>query len=331
MSSTPLLSAAGGLPGPNVMQDHPAFLRVSHSPWGFIPQNVLVALRGIVLAYLTATAFMIGHHKLTEESEVGQIRHLFDFGLISYGMVTLYHLMTFCWTFTHLYYPDADAIRGGVESLLVRAMSLPSNMGSLRKQFYFTLFYAVTTVFSFMNTAIYWSVTRPHEGGGAGEALLMAAAASDVPTGLGEVASSSTMTTIEGPFSDLFGEGWFTVFVLCNLYGVTSGFMVFETLFLNSTKRPIAIGSHFFGVMFHAGLYLAWAAAGKALTDAFPFFWLDEAEVGSKEAVTAYCMGFVLLSPIMYTLMLGFVGIREGLTRPGSEQAVGEAREDVDN
>lgn len=47
-----------------------------------------------------------------------------------------------------------------------------------------------------------------------------------------------------------------------------------------------------------SGLYLGWAAIGKALTGEFPFFWLDEEEVGSKEAVTTYCVGFVFLSQI---------------------------------
>ncbi|KAM4067178.1 hypothetical protein HRG_001169 [Hirsutella rhossiliensis] len=313
MSSTPLLSAAGGLPGPNVMQDHPAFLRVSHSPWQCIPQNVLVVLRGMMLAYLTAVAAMIGHYKHTEESEDSPWRHLFDFGLISYALVSSYHLITFSWTFTHLYYPDADGVQGGVESWIVRAMSLPANMGSLRKQFYFTLFYATATVFSFMNSSVYWFVTRQHD---TAELLVAAATA----TGKG---ASPALLVGDGPFSDLFGEGWFKPFIICNLYGVTSALMILETIFLNSTKRPAtqALGSHFFGLVVYTGLYLAWAALGKAWTDVFPFFWLDEEEVGSKEAVTAYCMGFVLLSQFMYTMMLGFVGIREGVTRSLAERA----------
>lgn len=48
--------------------------------------------------------------------------------------------------------------------------------------------------------------------------------------------------------------------------------------------------------MVYSGLYLAWAALVKMWTDTFPFFWLDEDKVGSKEAVTAHCIGFVLLS-----------------------------------
>ncbi|RCI10033.1 hypothetical protein L249_8736, partial [Ophiocordyceps polyrhachis-furcata BCC 54312] len=316
MSSTPLLAAAGSLPSLNVLQDHPPFLRVSHSPWGCIPQNVLVLLRGAYLVYLAAVAAMIGHYKLTEESEDSQWRHFFDFALISYGLVMLYHAITFSWTYTHLYYPDADGVQGGIESWIVGAMSLPRNMGSLRTQFYFTLFSAATTVFSFMNTAIYWFVTRQHDEAG-GEFLVSSAAFSELARD-GSLPSPDARVM---DVSDLFGEGWYAAFCLFNLYGVTSGLMVLETLFLNSTKRPITLGSHFLGVMVLSGLYLAWAALGHSLTEWYPFFWMDEEEVGSKEAVTLYCIAFVLLSPIMYTLKLGFVGIREGLTRTFSDRS----------
>lgn len=44
-------------------------------------------------------------------------------------------------------------------------MALPSNIGSLRKQFHFTMFYTTTTVFTFMNSAIYWLVSRQFKGG----------------------------------------------------------------------------------------------------------------------------------------------------------------------
>lgn len=60
-------------------------------------------------------------------------------------------------------------MEGGIEGWIVSAMSLPSNMASLRKQFYFTMFYTLTTVFSFMNSTIYWFITRQHTSGGGGE------------------------------------------------------------------------------------------------------------------------------------------------------------------
>lgn len=50
-------------------------------------------------------------------------------------------------------------------------MSLPHNIGSLRKQFFFTLFYSVTTVFAFMNSTVYWFVSRQFKGGDPTEAI----------------------------------------------------------------------------------------------------------------------------------------------------------------
>lgn len=73
----------------------PAFLRASHSPWRFIPQNVLVILRGITLAWLLAGGIMAAKYKLTQESELTNWRHLFDFAVVSFMMAFVYHLITF--------------------------------------------------------------------------------------------------------------------------------------------------------------------------------------------------------------------------------------------
>ena len=48
----------------------PAFLRASHSPWRFIPQNVLVILRGITLGYLVASGIMLVKYKLGLDSDL---------------------------------------------------------------------------------------------------------------------------------------------------------------------------------------------------------------------------------------------------------------------
>ncbi|KAK7419690.1 hypothetical protein QQZ08_010777 [Neonectria magnoliae] len=326
MDTAPLLTAVDGLPGPNFLQDHPAFLRASHSPWSFIPQNVLVVLRGIMLAFIVGTGAMVAHYKLNEESEYTNWRHIFDYSIISFFLVFLYHLIAFSWTFTHLYYPHRDDYIGGIEGAIISAMSLPRNMGSLRKQFYFTMFYTATVVAAFVNSTIYWFITRQNDDGDAPEPQ---------PTpGFGAELrwSDTAMEVPKAPFSDLFGEGWFNAFVILALYGLTSAIMVTEIFWLNSIKRPIAIVSHIFGLIFLAGIYLGWAAIGTLITDWYPFFWLDESLVGSQEAVTAYCIGFVLLAPIMYILMQGIIGIREGLTRPLSEaRAVAAAHEALDS
>jgi len=78
-----------------------------------------------------------------------------------------------------LYFPEPDEVEGRVERLIVKAMSLPQNMGSPRKQFYFNLFYSATTVFCFMNSTIYWFITRQHDTGAA-TAAVAAAVGSEV-------------------------------------------------------------------------------------------------------------------------------------------------------
>lgn len=110
-----------------------------------------------------------------------------------------------------------------------------------------------------------------------------------------------------------------------------------------------AIGSHLLSLVFLSGLYLGWAAIGQLLTGWYPFFWLDKEQVGSEEAVTAYCIGFVILAPlskslpsseiaptntfrIVYVLMQGFVGTREAITRSLAEaraKAIAAAAQDA--
>lgn len=47
-----------------------------------------------------------------------------------------------------------------------------------------------------------------------------------------------------------------------------------------------------------SGAYLVWGNIGKMVTGCFPYYWMDPAEVGSIEAVTAYSIGFVLMAPV---------------------------------
>ncbi|CEJ92723.1 hypothetical protein VHEMI08356 [[Torrubiella] hemipterigena] len=302
LHTTPLLNAINGLPGPNVLQDHPPFLRACHSPWRFIPQHILVILRGTVLAYLFAVGLMICHFKIFDETtDHSKWALFFHFGMMSFGFTLFYHLTTFSWTYTHLYHPNANETEGVVERGIIRAMSLPKNMGSLRKQFYFTLFHTITCVSGFISWAVYWLITRQY--------IVVAGSAADesVPNGL-----------LGTPFSDLFGEGWFPVFVISNLYGAPSITMIIETMFFNSIKRPFAVGRHVFGLMAFNVLYLLWGQIGKAVSGCYPYFWMDASKVGSLEAVTAYSIGFVLLAPIMFVVMQGFVAARERLTRNNS-------------
>ncbi|KAI5458768.1 hypothetical protein BGZ63DRAFT_427140 [Mariannaea sp. PMI_226] len=294
MDRAPLLNAVDGLPGPNVLQDHPAFLRATHSPWRWIPQNVLVLFRGLVLAYLIATGVMIIDYIFSRDTFFPLPAYFFDFAIDSYILVLLYHIITFGWTFTHLYYPHVEDYDGGLESRVLAMMSLPRHMSCLRRQFYFTLFYTVTVVSAFMNSVIYFFITIPHnENDGFDD-------------------DDDGLLLIAPPITDILGEGWFQAYIRLALYAIPSAIMIFEMLWLNSIKRPI--------LTVFAGLYLGWAALGIYLTGRYPFFFLDEDEVGSREAVVAYIIGFLALAPILYVLMQGFIALREGLTRSQAEE-----------
>ncbi|QPC71377.1 hypothetical protein HYE68_002129 [Fusarium pseudograminearum] len=331
MDSAPLLQNADGLPSPNVMQDHPAFLRACHSPWSCIPQNALVILRGLVLTFLIAVGILILNFELHEHSEYSKWRIIFDFANISFFFIFLYHLQTFSWTFTHLYYPHHhDRHMGGVEGLLIRCMSLPKHMGNLRKQFHFTLFYTISVVFAFANSTIYFFISRQQKGEGCcGEPQpeLRRPNSTAIPIWAGYAEEHP-----EPPFTDIFGEGWFRAFIILSLYAFGTLIMVIEILCLNSIRRPYAVGLHLIGILFFATAYLGWAAFGRLVTDYFPFFWLDKKQVGSDEAITLYSIGFVLLMPIMYILMQGFVASRESFTRSKNEaRAIAAAQAALDS
>ncbi|KAM0343376.1 hypothetical protein ACHAPU_008554 [Fusarium lateritium] len=320
MDSAPLLQNTDGLPSPNVMQDHPAFIRACHSPWPRIPQNVLVFLRGIVLVLAIVVGILVLNFEFREYSEYSKWRIIFDFANLSFFFIFLYQLITFGWTFTHLYYPHHhDRHMGGIEGWFIKTMSLPKHMGSLRKQFYFTLYYTICAVFAFANSTIYFFITRQHEseGSGAGE-----------PQPEPRPPPNSTMSPIwagyaehkqQAPFEDIFGEGWFRAFIILSLYAFGSLVMVFEILCLNSIRRPYTVGIYLIAIMFSATIYLGWAAFGRLVTDYSAFFWLDKNEVGSDEAITLYSIGFVFLMPIMYILVQGFIASRESFTRSKSE------------
>ncbi|TEA12385.1 hypothetical protein C8034_v006168 [Colletotrichum sidae] len=344
-ATTPLLhdQAANyedGLPTPAAygqFQDHPAFVRACHSSWHHLSQNAVCWIRGGVVAYLTAVGAMVLDYKLREESPYSNWRVIYDFSVVTYSMLMAYHLTVLGWTYTHLYHPRIDETRRGWEYWLLRLASLPSNsdMKSLRKQFYFTLFYTVTTVFTFMNTVIYLFVTLPHDDETSGEPAQPQPSGGSSVSSMYESALGMEMTRLDDvhkhePFTEIFGEGWFKAFVIINLFVASTAVTLVEIFWLNSIKRPVAVGAHTLGVTFCAGLYLGWAAIGKIETGADAFYWLDEKLIGSREAVVASSIGFVALAPIMYSFMYGLVGMKENMTRNHHKKPVGAAAEAED-
>lgn len=77
-------------------REQPVFLRASHSPWCFIPQNVLVFFRGLILAYLIAASILVLNYETTDAAPgETNARLFFDFAIVSGFMVLLYFIITF--------------------------------------------------------------------------------------------------------------------------------------------------------------------------------------------------------------------------------------------
>ena len=109
---TPLLAGSQELPPPTryLVRDHvrsprklsyvhlkltiaePVFLRACHSPWTFIPQTTLIWARGIIVAYLTALAPALLNLSTSREHPWSTA---FDFSVLSYSLLWLYHAIVF--------------------------------------------------------------------------------------------------------------------------------------------------------------------------------------------------------------------------------------------
>ncbi|KAF3767276.1 hypothetical protein M406DRAFT_251747 [Cryphonectria parasitica EP155] len=289
--------------------DHPIFLRAAHSPWRPLNQNVLGYVRAALLAYMIAAGGMLLDYKIKHrDDEHTNWRIPFQFSTVTWFLLILYHLMVTAWTITHMHWPDTDANDTRWESRLIRFMSPPEQTSDDRRRFYFSLFYTVTHVFALMNVMIYWTIMVPSghshwPSGGSGE------------EGLYMVMNADDGNSKFPPFKDVFSEGWFKPFSLFNLYVFPALVTVIESLFMNSMRRQEPVPSHLFGTMGSAALYLAYGAIGKLLTGHSPFFWMDEAVVGSKEKVAGYCTGFVCMAAAMFSMLYGLIGMRENASR----------------
>ncbi|KAM3432693.1 hypothetical protein MY4824_006430 [Beauveria thailandica] len=285
--TTPLL--AGHLPGPNVTHDHPPHLRVTHSPWNWMPQSVLVKCRTTFVGWLSSSGILLAIHRYKEFRDHPIWFLIFHFGTVTFVLHFVFQMIVFLWTFHHMYHPHIDSVQGRVSSAFVRATSLPSDLGNPKKQERFHMFYSTTAVFSWMNAILYWFVTRPH---------------------------NPDASAIGGPFTDLFGHGWLRSFAIFTTYTMPAITMLIETMFFNSIKRPQSPIKHMFKLSAFSVLYIIWGVLGGHLSGCYPFYWLNPMFVGGIESVVAHCMGFVALAPLTFIMVQGLIALREGLTAP---------------
>lgn len=121
-------------------------------------------------------------------------------------------------------------------------MSPPEQTITSRNRFYFSLYYTVSHVFTFINTFIFLAVIVPkghgdlprdrQRGGGGDDAGSL----EGMFQSRSDTLLKSALTRLAG---DFFGHGWFEPFCVLNLWGYTSLLALFEIMSLNSIKRQM--------------------------------------------------------------------------------------------
>lgn len=116
-------------------------------------------------------------------------------------------------------------------------LSPPVDATSGRKELLFSLFYTSASLFSFMNTIVYWAVTVPHDRG-----VFLFHDCCWSPYGHIPMLQLSTLATYSADTKTTrtaraFPSNGLQLFAMINLYGVSSLVSSTEILLLNSIKR----------------------------------------------------------------------------------------------
>ncbi len=208
-------------------------------------------MRGIVLAYVIAIAAMTTTYKLRRDDVHTEWRFIFQFSSITWALIVVYHVLVFCWTLTHLHWPDVDADDNSWEAKLLRLMQPPQQIGYSRRRFYFSLFYTLVHVYSFMLTFIFWIILVPNGHGHMPSSPPSPDRAHTATGDLGKCAAvpgsnwPALLVRQPGSETDLAAageavvQGWFKPFSVFHLYTFPSLLAFVEILFLNAIRRQV--------------------------------------------------------------------------------------------
>ncbi|KAK6836597.1 hypothetical protein PG987_007092 [Apiospora arundinis] len=311
-ATTPLL------PGPSTSassDSHPIFLRACHSPWRWINQSVLTLFRFIISAYLLVVLGFSTKYKLEMEDDHTRWRIPFQFSSVAFSSLLMYNLLVTVSlnhkpigaraklevanaSYRHgrsctLYYlrsypktlPSAMATSSATDSSTPCYPPSRARYGNHTHPLWFSLFYTVSHVFTFMNTIIYWAVLVPAGHGGFKPP--------HYPHRHPHAPDNSTVAGYD-PHKGLFEEGHLKAFSIINVWSITSVIAVLEILLFNSIRRQ---------------------TLGKLVTGHAGLFFLDPELMGDVHgAALAASILFVTLAPGIFSYMYGLIAMRESMT-----------------
>ncbi|KAH8199542.1 hypothetical protein TruAng_006293 [Truncatella angustata] len=272
--------------------------------------HLLTLLRLLVTGYLIAVAGVSLKYKLETKDKHTNWRIPFQFSTVSFLTLLAYNLQAALWTLMHLLLPEApqqdpSQCEGHVmRAKITKALSPPARASCPKRRFFYSLFYTVAHVFTFTNTILYWAVLVPSGHGGF--------KAPKLP----HIHNPGTNSTffLYNPNKGLFEEDDIKAFSIINVWTITSIIGFLEVLLFNSIRRQTPVASHSVGVVLATAAYLAWAGLGKLLTGHAGLFFLDTKMIGSTKASVAATLGFLALTPGIFTYLYGLIAMRESMT-----------------
>ncbi|KAI0409021.1 hypothetical protein F4802DRAFT_309332 [Xylaria palmicola] len=306
--TTPLLPQSSREQAPQG-DSHPITLRACHSPWRGINQKLLFSIRTILTSYLTSVAGVALKYKLESEDDHNAWRIPFQFSTVAFVLQWTYHLLTLAWTGVHTFEPnnpdpDEDSQDSSARDRITQFFSPPHRVSNVER-LSFSLFYTVSHVFTLLNAIMYWAVLVPAGHGGF-----------KVPEFPHHHHDTGNKTGIfYDPDKGLFEEDDVKAFSILNIWSITAVIAFVEMVFLNSIRRPSPVVGHVAGTLAASCLYLAWAGIGKLATDHWGLFFLDPELMGNSIwAAIAAAIGFVAITPAIFTYFYGLTAMRESIT-----------------
>lgn len=153
------------LPRNTLSHDVPIFLCVCHSPWPFLTQKTLVAVRAIISAYLSVVFALDMFYVFTFAQRGKQFA--FEASSISLTIQIVYYWMTTSWALQHLLapygrLPPEEQTKGKFLAQIQAGLSIPKSTDiQSKRSSVFSTFYTASVTFPFVISIAYWLLLFP--------------------------------------------------------------------------------------------------------------------------------------------------------------------------
>lgn len=250
--TTPLL-----LPRAYSVSHHiPSFLRVCHSPWPFLGQQALLALRATFAVFLSIVFILDIPYGINHSRRGKQLA--FEASNVSLIIQICYYWTTTSWTLQHILAPDGrlppeKQAKGKFLAQTQALFSAPTSTDNNSKErFVFSTFYNASVTFPFIVSIAYWLVVYPSE-----------------------------------PVLDQGSKGErLHHFVLISITVLNSVIAFLEVMVLSSVRKQKDLATQIAGVIAIYLLYGIWTVFGHSVTGEYVYKYFDPDYAGWRGVAT---------------------------------------------